>query len=138
MSNATISRRYAKALLELAEEAKQTPTVHKALAAFAEDPTSNGIVLLPFPANLIQSAVPAKAPVQPVGLRFISTATGQPSLAPCYIGDDTLLGSFWRTLTAPGGITVVVTYGTAQQAEGRGRRAWAAALQGAGAALREG
>ena len=36
MSNATISRRYAKALLELAEEAKQTPTVHKALAAFAE------------------------------------------------------------------------------------------------------
>lgn len=36
MSNATISRRYAKALLELAEEAKQTPAVHKALAAFAE------------------------------------------------------------------------------------------------------
>lgn len=36
MSNATISRRYAKALLELAEEAKQTPTVHKALTAFAD------------------------------------------------------------------------------------------------------
>lgn len=108
------------------------------LAVFPEGTTSNGIDLLPFHANLIQSAVSAKAPVQPVGLRFISTATGQPSLAPCYIGDDTLLGSFWRTLTAPGGITVVVAYGTAQQAEGRDRRAWAAALQGAVAELREG
>ncbi|MCB9657442.1 MAG: F0F1 ATP synthase subunit delta [Polyangiales bacterium] len=42
MSNATISRRYAKALLELAEEATQTPTVHKALSAFAEAWSANG------------------------------------------------------------------------------------------------
>jgi 1-acyl-sn-glycerol-3-phosphate acyltransferase len=43
------------------------------LAVFPEGTTSNGIDLLPFHANLIQSAVSAKAPVQPVGLRFIST-----------------------------------------------------------------
>jgi F-type H+-transporting ATPase subunit delta len=36
VSNATISRRYAKALLDLAEAAKQTPAVHTALSAFAE------------------------------------------------------------------------------------------------------
>jgi F-type H+-transporting ATPase subunit delta len=36
VSNATISRRYAKALLELAEAATQTPTVQKALTAFAD------------------------------------------------------------------------------------------------------
>ena len=35
MSNVTIGRRYATALLELAEEARQTPSVQKALGAFA-------------------------------------------------------------------------------------------------------
>ncbi|MCB9629344.1 MAG: F0F1 ATP synthase subunit delta [Sandaracinaceae bacterium] len=41
MSNATISRRYAKALLELAVEATQTPTVQKALTDFAAAWSSN-------------------------------------------------------------------------------------------------
>jgi 1-acyl-sn-glycerol-3-phosphate acyltransferase len=106
------------------------------LAVFPEGTTSNGIDLLPFHANLIQAAVSAQAPVQPVGLRFIDTASGQPSLAPCYIGDDTLFGSLWRTLKAPG-ITVVVNYGTPQQAEGRDRRAWAVALQSSVERLRK-
>ena len=35
MSNVTIGRRYATALLELAEEARQTPAITKALTAFA-------------------------------------------------------------------------------------------------------
>ena len=108
------------------------------LAVFPEGTTSNGIDLLPFHANLIQAAISADAPVQPVALSFTDARTGQTSLAPCYIDDDTLLGSFWRTLTAPGGITVVVAYGTPQHAEGRDRRAWAAALQGAVAELRVG
>jgi len=107
------------------------------LAIFPEGTTSNGIDLLPFHANLIQAAISAGAPVQPVALRFVDTASGQTTLAPCYVGDDSLLGSLWRTVTAPP-ITAVVRYGALQRADGRERRAWAADLHAAVAALRTG
>jgi 1-acyl-sn-glycerol-3-phosphate acyltransferase len=45
-------------------------------------------------------------------------------LAPAYIGDDSLLVSVWRTLTAEG-IDAVVHFGAPQAAQGRERRAWA-------------
>ena len=105
------------------------------LAVFPEGTTSDGVHMLPFHANLIQAAVSADAPVQPVGLRFTDRTSGQTSLAPCYVGDDTLFGSVWRTLTAPP-IMVVVHFGLPQQAEGRGRRVWAAVLQDEVARLR--
>lgn len=105
------------------------------LAIFPEGTTSDGRELLPFHANLLQAAIHADAPVQPVALGFVDAATGQPSLTPCYIGDDTLLGSLWRTLTgAP--VTVVVSYGQPQAAQGRDRRAWATDLHAAVDALR--
>ncbi|WP_423837550.1 lysophospholipid acyltransferase family protein [Variovorax terrae] len=106
------------------------------VAVFPEGTTSDGIALLPFHANLIQAAISAEAPAQPVALQFLDSATGQRSAAPCYIGDDTLLGSIWRTLTAPG-ITAVVTFGAPQQAQGRDRRGWAHSLRDDVAALRE-
>ena len=62
------------------------------VAVFPEGTTSDGVDLLPFHANLIQAAVSAHAPAQPVALSFIETATRAPSLTPCYIGDDTLVG----------------------------------------------
>ena len=96
------------------------------LAVFPEGTTSDGLSLLPFHANLIQSAIEAEAPVQPMSLRFVDARSGEPTLAPCYIGDDTLVGSVWRTLTAPP-ITAVVHFGPVQQADGRERRAWAQA-----------
>ena len=68
-------------------------------------------------------------------LSFIDAATRAPSFTPCYIGDDTLVGSLWRTLTGPR-ITVVVSYGAPQQSGGRDRRAWAADLRTAVDALR--
>ncbi len=105
------------------------------LAVFPEGTTSDGISLLPFHANLIQAAVSAGAPVQPVALSFLDGRTGAPTLAPCYIGDDTLIGSIWRTLTTPGTVAVV-RYGQPQQAQGRDRRVWAADLREAVAALR--
>ena len=71
------------------------------LAVFPEGTTSDGREMLPFHANLLQAAVAAKAPVQPVGLRFADKATGATSFAPSYIGDETLVGSIWRTLRAP-------------------------------------
>lgn len=94
------------------------------IGVFPEGTTSDGSSLLPFHANLFQAAIAAGAPVQPVSLQFVDEKTGQRSTAPCYIDDDTLVGSVWRTLCASD-ISVVITFGEPQFAEGRDRRAWA-------------
>ena len=47
------------------------------LAVFPEGTTSDGVSLLPFHANLIQAAISAGAPVQPVALSFIDVASGK-------------------------------------------------------------
>ena len=106
------------------------------LAVFPEGTTSDGITLLPFHANLIQAAVSAHAPVQPVALRFIDAASGQISLTPCYIGDDSLVGSLWRTVSGPP-ITAIVSYGEPQLSQGRDRRAWARDLHASVTDLRQ-
>jgi 1-acyl-sn-glycerol-3-phosphate acyltransferase len=98
------------------------------LAVFPEGTTGDGTHVLPFHGNLLQAAISAQAPVQPVALQFLDGASGQLSLAPCYIGDDTLVQSLWRTLCADG-VQAVVQFGTPQQADGRDRRAWAADLR---------
>lgn len=98
------------------------------IGVFPEGTTSDGKSLLPFHANLFQAAIAADAMVQPVALQFVDQASGQISFAPCYVDDDTLHGSVWRTLCSPG-ITVVITFGEPQSAQGRDRRAWALALQ---------
>ena len=105
------------------------------LGVFPEGTTTDGTALLPFHANLFQAAIAANAPIQPVALQFIDTTTGQRSAAPCYVGDDTLAESVWRTLMTPN-IAVVISFGEPQFAEGRDRRAWAKDLQQAVADLR--
>ena len=105
------------------------------LGVFPEGTTSDGSGILAFHANLVQAAIAADAPIQPVALQFIDTTTGLCSTAPCYIGDDTLAESVWRALTTPN-IAVVINFGEPQFAEGRDRRAWSRALQQAVADLR--
>jgi 1-acyl-sn-glycerol-3-phosphate acyltransferase len=106
------------------------------VAVFPEGTTSDGVALLPFHGNLIQAAISAAAPVQPVALSFVDTKTRAISLAPCYVGDDTLAVSIWRTLAARS-ITAVVHYGESQTAQGRDRRTWARDLRSAVDALRQ-
>lgn len=106
------------------------------LAVFPEGTTSDGVKLLPFHANLIQAAVSAHAPVQPVALRFTDAATGLNSLTPCYVGDDSLFGSVWRTVSGPR-LTAIVNYGEPQLCEGRDRRTWARDLRESVKALRQ-
>ena len=120
------SRRDALRMVRTMQEALER---HEVLAVFPEGTTGDGREMLPFHANLLQAAVVAKAPVQPVGLRFVDMATGTPSFAPSYIGDETLVGSVWRTLCAPA-IEAVVHYGEAQLPGERDRRALAAHLRG--------
>ena len=105
------------------------------LTIFPEGTTSNGVDLLPFHANLFQAAISADAPVQPVALQFFDVSSGQSSLAPCYIDDDTLLQSLWRTLKAPP-LCAVASFGEPQQPAGRDRRALARETQAAVKALR--
>ncbi len=105
------------------------------VAVFPEGTTSDGQTLLPFHANLIQAAIEAHAPVQPLALQFLDTRSGQATQAPCYIGEDTLIASVWRTLCAPA-ITAVVHFGPVQMADGRERRQWASDLRDAVALLR--
>lgn len=106
------------------------------LAVFPEGTTSDGLSLLPFHANLIQAAVSAHAPVQPLALRFVDGSSGAFSRVPCYIGDDTLVASVWRTLRARD-LVAEVRFGVAEQALGRDRRQWAADLQQTVQSLRE-
>ena len=94
------------------------------LAVFPEGTTGDGTTVLPFHANMLQAAIAAQAPVQPVGLHFLDGATGTISLAPCFVGDDSLLTSLWRTLKTTG-LQAVVSFGEPQNSLGRDRRAWA-------------
>jgi 1-acyl-sn-glycerol-3-phosphate acyltransferase len=98
------------------------------VAIFPEGTTGDGRVLLPFHANLVQAAISADVPVQPLALRFADAETGATSFAPSFVGDETLVGSVWRTLAAEG-LVAQVRYGVPQEHEGRDRRAWAQALQ---------
>ena len=98
------------------------------LAVFPEGTTGDGSTLLPFHGNLLQAAIAAKAPVQPVALSFIDAATGARSLAPCFVGDDTLVQSLWRTLRADG-VVAVVQFGEPEESHGRSRRQWALDLR---------
>ena len=105
------------------------------LAIFPEGTTGDGSTLLPFHANLLQAAISANAPVQPVALQFVDTVTGQISFAPCYVGDDTLWQSLWRTVCADN-VQAVVQFGAPELPKGRDRRTWAADLRETIGALR--
>ncbi|MEO5658349.1 MAG: lysophospholipid acyltransferase family protein [Polaromonas sp.] len=128
------SRRDAMRIVHLMRDALKAGEV---LAVFPEGTTGDGRLLLAFHANLLQAAVSAEAPAQAVGLRFVDQASGQTSHAPSYTGDDSLLGSIWRTLCAPP-LVAVVHYGQPEGSEGRDRRAWSQHLRSAVDGLRQG
>lgn len=107
------------------------------VAFFPEGTTGNGVELLPFHGNLLQAAIDANMPVQAVALQFIDTRTGALSQAASYVGNESLLGSIWRTL-GRSGLRVVVSYGEPEYAQGRDRRTWAADLREQVAALQMG
>lgn len=93
------------------------------VSVFPEGTTGDGSALLPFHANLLQSAISAAAPVQPVALRYLQAHNGEAHPGPVFIGDDTLIASVWRTLQSDT-VRAVVRFGEVQQAQGRDRRAW--------------
>ena len=71
------------------------------VAVFPEGTTSEGHAVLPFRASLLQAALLAEVPVQPVALRYADAHHPVSRSAP-YVDDDTMLGSLWRTARAEG------------------------------------
>lgn len=94
------------------------------LAVFPEGTTGDGLDMLPFHANLIQSAIDADSPIQPLALQFLNSATNEISMAARFVGDDTLVGSIWQTLNTSG-LKAVVNFGHPQLSQGKNRRVWA-------------
>ncbi|WP_372826211.1 lysophospholipid acyltransferase family protein [Polaromonas sp.] len=119
------SRRDAHRLVHQMVERLQLGEV---LAVFPEGTTGDGISMKPFHANLLQAAISADAPVQPIALRFVDADTGQTSFAPRYIDDDSIFVSIWETLCVRQ-LRAEVIFGEPERCNGRDRRSWAADLQ---------
>jgi 1-acyl-sn-glycerol-3-phosphate acyltransferase len=118
-----IERAQRKDAMRMVKDMAQSLRNGEVLAVFPEGTTGDGIGILPFHANLIQSAIEGQAPVQPLALQFVDSRTNNISMAARYIGDDTLLGSIWSTLNARG-LKAIVHFGELQLAKGRNRRSW--------------
>ncbi len=98
------------------------------LAVFPEGTTGDGFDLLPFHANLIQSAIDGDAPIQPLALQYLDSRSGEISMAARFVGDDTLVGSIWSTLNSTG-LRAIVNFGEIEVAAGRDRRGWSQDLR---------
>ena len=98
------------------------------LAVFPEGTTGDGASLLPFHANLLQAAISAQAPVLPVALAYSQGTPPRTTRAVSYVGDESLLGSLWRTVCAQH-LRAHVHFGAIQDAKGRDRRSWAQQLR---------
>ena len=132
-----ISRASRRDALRVVHQMAQALRQGDVLALFPEGTTGDGSTVLPFHANLLQAAIAADAPVQALGLLFEDAATGAPSFAPCYVGDETLLDSAWRTVCAPP-LRAVLRCAPVQSAQGRQRREFASALRDTVIGLRAG
>lgn len=106
------------------------------LAVFPEGTTGDGSAVLPFHSSLVQAAITADAPIQPVALTIVDARSGRPSRAVSYMADESLVGSLWRTLRAPQ-LHAIVTFGVPQSHGGRDRRAWARDLRREIATMRD-
>ncbi|MGO4760914.1 lysophospholipid acyltransferase family protein [Cupriavidus sp. 2KB_3] len=91
------------------------------VCVFPEGTTTDGTEVLPFHANLMQAPVSGGLPVQPVGLRYLDAATGEPTAAPAYIGDLSLLDSLDMILRSPP-IKARLTLGPQLMAQSASRR----------------
>ncbi|PLQ01725.1 lysophospholipid acyltransferase family protein [Cupriavidus pauculus] len=98
------------------------------VCVFPEGTTTDGSKVLPFHANLMQAPLSGGLPVQPVSLSYLDAATGQPSLAPAYIDDLTLVDCLNAILKSPP-IKVRLTLGPPLLAQSASRRELAEAAR---------
>ncbi len=77
------------------------------LGLFPEGTTSDGLSVLPFRTALLQPALHADVPVQPVVLLFHHQ--GHRSSFAAYIGEETLLSNLWRVM-GKGGVAIELEF----------------------------
>lgn len=120
------SRRHARAVNN---EIGRLLCADKDVVAFPEGTTSNGTQLLKFHAALLQSAVDARRPVQPVALSY-HDADGLRSLAPAYAGETTMRECL-AAILACRSLVVRLRPTPELESQARTRRELAQAAQGA-------
>ncbi len=98
------------------------------VAIFPEGTTSDGRQVLPFHANLLQAAVVSEVPVQSIVLAY-SDSSDAVSDAVSFIGETTLIESFWR-IACGDGVLVKVRVLPAHGVRHADRRRLAALLSG--------
>jgi len=77
------------------------------IAIFPEGTTSDGVEVLPFHSALLQPALDARSPVQPLALAY-HDATGSRSQTPAYAGETSLWQSL-RAIAAARGLKASIT-----------------------------
>jgi 1-acyl-sn-glycerol-3-phosphate acyltransferase len=100
----------------------------QAVAVFPEGSTWCGRAQGNFRRAVFQAALDAGVPVQPVRLHY-RIAGGTASTAPAFIGDDSLLASVWRVVTARGLVAEVDVRAVIEPGSHRDRRSLARAAQ---------
>jgi 1-acyl-sn-glycerol-3-phosphate acyltransferase len=93
-----VDREGRRGLRTLVEDLAAQLDAGRSVAIFPEGTTTPGDVLLRFKPLLFQAAVLAKAPVQPVTLRYVEQ--GPRRIAP-YLGDDLFVSHLGRVLRCP-------------------------------------
>ncbi len=96
-----LERERARDALRVVHQMAEALQAGDTVAVFPEGTTSDGQVLLPFHANLLQAAISTGTPVQPVALWF-SDARYAASPSALFIGETTLAQSMWRLALADG------------------------------------
>jgi 1-acyl-sn-glycerol-3-phosphate acyltransferase len=95
------------------------------VAVFPEGTTTDGHALLPFHANLLQAALAARVPVQPLALRY---SDAHHAVSPAATFPTTLAASLWSIACAEG-LHVRLRWLQVHEPAGQERRALAAALR---------
>jgi 1-acyl-sn-glycerol-3-phosphate acyltransferase len=96
------------------------------VAVFPEGTTTDGHQLLPFHANLLQAAISAGVPVQPVALRY---SDAEHAVSPAANFPTTLAASLWSIVCGEG-LCVAVRWMGMVESEGVERRRLAVQLRG--------
>ena len=128
-----IERGKRRALREANRRVAELLVEGELVCMFPEGAVSDGTGLLPFHGNLLQSAVSTSTPIQPVVIRY-RDAHAEPSLAPAYIGEMTLLQSVSQVIRADR-LRVRVELLAPQSTHGADRRELAERLRGQMAAV---
>lgn len=124
-----IDRDRLRALPGTVDEVAATLRGGSAVAAFPEGSTWCGRGRGRYRRALFQAALDAGVPVQPVRIRYLS-GDGTASTAPAFVGEDSLLASLWRVVSARGLVAEVSVRPLLPAGAHRDRRSLAEAARG--------